>query len=713
MTTSLKPLLNPQSVAIIGASSAPERIGGRPLHYMLKHGFKGAIYPVNPRRDRVQGLPAYPTIADVPEKVDCAIIAVPAKDVVDTMRACVSAGVKSAVLFSSGFAEAGHDGATAQAEVATIAREGRLRLLGPNCLGVINGDHNWFGTFANGPAESRPATGGSVGIVSQSGAYGSHIYISAQARRIGVRYWVTTGNEADIDVAEMIDFYAHDPEVRVIMAYVEGVKDGPRMRRALADARSARKPVIIMKVGGSAIGAKAAATHTASVVGRDSIYDAVFRQYGAYRAQTTQEMVDVAYACQFGRYPKGRRTCLQSISGGAGVQMADVAEDTGLRVPPLPDSLQAKIKALIPQASPLNPVDFTANAVNDPEIMPRNLDYTLSSDLFDGHVVYLTSVPGSPFTRVSCLDAFRRIREAHPDAVIVMSMLVADEVIADYEALGLPCFSDPAVAVRVMATLADFQEHFERPAANADLAAAGEEMPDAPKDIISEYGAKRILAACGLTISQELVVSDGSAARDAAGRFPRPVALKIASPDIPHKTEMGGVLLNVEGVDAISDGVDTLLARARTAVPDARIEGVLISEMAPAGVEVIVGMTHDKLFGPVVMVGLGGVFVEVLKDVSFRLAPVGLAEAHRMISELRGAPILDGARGAAPVNQAALALAISRLSVFADKNAGLIESIDINPLIVSPTDAIAVDGLIVPSTSPAIASVAHKEDEQD
>ena len=277
----------------------------------------------------------------------------------------------------------------------------------------------------------------------------------------------------------------------------------------------------------------------------------------------------------------------------------------------------------------------------------------------------------------------------------------------------MPCFSDPAVAVRVMATLADFQEHFERPAANADLAAAGEEMPDAPKDIISEYGAKRILAACGLTISQELAVSDGSAARDAAGRFPRPVALKIASPDIPHKTEMGGVLLNVEGVDAISDGVDTLLARARTAVPDARIEGVLISEMAPAGVEVIVGMTHDKLFGPVVMVGLGGVFVEVLKDVSFRLAPVGLAEAHRMISELRGAPILDGARGAAPVNQAALALAISRLSVFADKNAGLIESIDINPLIVSPTDAIAVDGLIVPSTSPAIASVAHKEDEQD
>ncbi len=431
MIHALDLLLTPRTVAIIGASDAPERIGGRPLHYLLKHGFKGDIYPVNPSRKTVQGVKAYASIADVPKAVDCAIIAVPAALVVDTVRACVTANVRSAILFSSGFAEVDEEGGAIQTEIQTIAAQGGMRLLGPNCLGVLNSSIGWFGTFANGPAEVDIRAGGVTGIVTQSGAYGSHIYMAAQARRVGIRYWVTTGNEVDIDVAEVIEFYARNNDVKVIVAYIEGVKDGAGMRRALEAARRARKSVIIMKVGRSKIGAQAASTHTASVAGKDSVYDALFRQYGAFRATTMGEMVDLAYACQFGFFPQGRRMCLQTISGGAGIHMADVADEEALEVPPLPDDMQSKLKALIPHASVRNPVDFTANAVNDPELLPRNLDLTLSSGLFDGHVVYLTSVPGSLFTRASCLEGLRRIRAAHPDAMIVMSMLVHDDVAAE------------------------------------------------------------------------------------------------------------------------------------------------------------------------------------------------------------------------------------------------------------------------------------------
>ena len=690
----LEPMLRPRSVAIIGASDTESRIGGRPIHSMKGRGFKGKIYPVNPKWETIQGLEAYGSIRDIPEAVDCAIIAVPANVAVDAIRECADHGAKSAVVFSSGFAELDENGAKAQDEVSAVARESGMRLIGPNCLGVFNISESWYGTFANAPGMIRLPPG-PAGIVSQSGAYGSHVFMVSQLRGVGANYWVTTGNESDVDVAEVIEYYAQAPDVKVIIAYAEGMTDADRICNALELAREAEKPVIFMKVGQTDVGAAAAASHTASLAGADAIYEALFRQYGVYRAETTEELVDVAYACQFGRFPAGPRVSLQSISGGVGVQMADAAVKRGLDVVPLPEGTQKKLKKLIPYAGVRNPVDFTAMALVDPELMQQNISLTIDEADYDSHIIYLTSVPASPFTRASCEEIFGNIRNKYPDEVMIMSLIGPPDVVGLYEALDYPCIEDPSLAVRAMAALTHFGEVFERGRPDRPPAAAPGALP-APKRPVAEHEAKRILASAGIDGTRDLLVQSADDAVRAWKELGGAVVMKIASPDIQHKTEVGGVLLDVNGESAVAEGFDALIERVSSAKPDAAIDGVIVAEMISGGVETVMGVVRDPVFGPAVMFGLGGVLVEVLKDVTFRLAPFGIDEARRMIDEIQGRPILDGVRGAPPASVDALAEALARLSVFAHENADTVESIDVNPFIVLPDRAVAVDALIVP-----------------
>jgi len=694
MKHSLDSLLRPQSVAVIGASDTKSRIGGRPIHFMHEHGYKGKIYPVNPNRDTVQGLTAYPSIIDVPEAVDCAVIAVPAAMGVKTIEQCVERGVKSVVMFTSGFAEVSDDGGEMQAQIGRIAKESGMRICGPNCLGIFNLREGWFGTFTSVASNAMVAPGG-AGIISQSGAFGAHVFLATQQRGVASNYWVTTGNECDVHVAEVIEYYAQADDVNVIMAYVEQVKDGPRMRAALDAARAARKPVIFMKVGKSEVGAHAAASHTASVVGSDDIYDALFRQYGVHRARSTEELADLAYACQFGMYPTGNSVCLQTISGGAGIHMADVADEVGLNVPALSDKIQKQLKEWIPQAGVRNPVDFTANAINNPEIMDKNISLTMSESGADSHLVYMTSVPGAPFTRQSCLDTFTKLRQNFPDEPVVLSFQVNKEVAADYEKLNYPIFADPAVAVQMLGALTQLGAQFARGSDSAPPAPPKDALP-APGNAISESEAKVILASNGIPVAREQVVQNAADAVATWKSFGRAVVMKIVSADIAHKTEIGGVLLNIDSADAVSEGYQTLIDRAKTAKPDARIEGVLVGEMITGGVETVMGVVHDPVFGPAVVFGLGGILVEVLKDVSFRLAPFSVDEAHRMINEIRGRAVLDGVRGAPAVDIDAIAQALAALSVFAANNADAISSIDVNPFIARPDGVFAVDALIVP-----------------
>ena len=695
MAHSLDPLMRPQSVAVIGASDEPARIGGRPVYSMLAGKYQGRLYPVNPSRDTVQGLKAYASIKDVPETVDSAVISVPASVAIDVIRECAEAGVKSAVVFTSGFAEIGDAGLDGQAEIARIVQQSGMRIVGPNCLGVFTLDIGWFGTFANTLA-SLKVPSGPIGIVTQSGAYGGHLFTISQNRGVGTNHWVTTGNEVDVDVAEVIEYYAQVDSIRVIVAYAEGVRSAERMCRALDMARRAEKPVIFMKVGTTEAGARAAASHTASLAGADAVYDGLFRQYGAYRAETTEEMADIAYACQFGRYPKGNKIGLQTISGGVGVQLADASTKRGFEVTPLPEATQRKILDLIPFAGVNNPVDFTGQVLNERRFLEDSMRYVIDEGGYDSQILYMASLPVSQFTGQLSLEVFTALREEYPEELMIMSMIATPEGRKKYEDLGYPCFEDHSLAVRAMAGLRYFGEVFERGQPDAAPALPKDALP-APSVAVSEHEAKRIIASTGIPVAREALADSAEACVAAWKSFVGPVVMKIASPDLPHKTEIGGVLLNIDDEQSIRDGHATLIERASTAKPDARIDGVIVAEMIKGGVETVMGVVRDPVFGPVVMFGIGGVFVEVLKDVSFRVAPFGVDEAHRMIDQIRGRAMLDGVRGAPPSDIAALADALSRLSVFAAANAESIESIDVNPFIVLPKGAAAVDALIVPA----------------
>ena len=695
MAHSLDPLMRPQSVAVIGASDEPARIGGRPVYSMLAGKYQGRLYPVNPSRDTVQGLKAYASIKDVPETVDSAVISVPASVAIDVIRECAEAGVKSAVVFTSGFAEIGDAGLDGQAEIARIVQQSGMRIVGPNCLGVFTLDIGWFGTFANTLA-SLKVPSGPIGIVTQSGAYGGHLFTISQNRGVGTNHWVTTGNEVDVDVAEVIEYYAQVDSIRVIVAYAEGVRSAERMCRALDMARRAEKPVIFMKVGTTEAGARAAASHTASLAGADAVYDGLFRQYGAYRAETTEEMADIAYACQFGRYPKGNKIGLQTISGGVGVQLADASTKRGFEVTPLPMATQRKILDLIPFAGVNNPVDFTGQVLNERRFLEDSMRYVIDEGGYDSQILYMASLPVSQFTGQLSLEVFTALREEYPEELMIMSMIATPEGRKKYEDLGYPCFEDHSLAVRAMAGLRYFGEVFERGQPDAAPALPKDALP-APSVAVSEHEAKRIIASTGIPVAREALADSAEACVTAWKSFVGPVVMKITSPDLPHKTEIGGVLLNIDDEQSIRGGHATLIERASTAKPDARIDGVIVAEMIKGGVETVMGVVRDPVFGPVVMFGIGGVFVEVLKDVSFRVAPFGVDEAHRMIDQIRGRAMLDGVRGAPPSDIAALADALSRLSVFAAANAESIESIDVNPFIVLPKGAAAVDALIVPA----------------
>jgi acyl-CoA synthetase (NDP forming) len=692
-TASLDALFRPRSVAILGASDDATRISGRPVRYLIEGGFKGGIYPVNPNRETVQGLKAYKTLADVPEVPDVALLAVPAALTEQAVRECVEKGVKGAVIFSAGYAESGEDGLAMQARITEIARAGGLRLLGPNCLGIFNPQIGFFGTFTQSLDKEMPGPG-PLGIISQSGAYGSHIAYLARKRGIGINYWITTGNEADVDVAESLEWMAGQPDIKVIMAYVEGVRDGERFRRALELARANRKPIVMMKVGRSAIGAQAASSHTASLAGSDAIYDALFRQYGVHRATTTEEQIDVAYACARGIFPKGNKLGVVTLSGGAGVLISDAAERNGLDVAPMPEGAQKILKALLPFATVVNPVDTTAQALNDMNLLARNIEVILEQGGYDALIGFFSTLPMTRTLSGPLRNAIAKGCEKFPDRLIAMSMIGDAEAVAAYEASGFLVFEDSDRAVAALAALTRFAQAFDwvetaRPVAAAQPIGGG---------ALSERAAKQLLGNAGIPFLDERMATDADSAGVAADAIGYPVVLKIVSPDIEHKTEIGGVLVGVADRAGVEQGFATLTQRATQHRPDARIEGVLVAPMAKKGVEVIVGVSRDPVFGPAVMFGLGGVHVEVLKDVTFRLAPFNRDEALRMIDEIRGRALLSGVRGAAASDVDAIADLLVNISEFAAAHRDDIETIDLNPVLAWPKGegAVALDALVVP-----------------
>ena len=553
-------MFRPKSVAILGASSNENKIGGRPVRYLKHYAFAGPIYPINPNYAEVQGLKAYKSILDVAGAVDLALIALPAAAVLPAIRDCAEKGVKAVVIFSSGFAEIGDEGRAVQREMGRIADQAGMRIVGPNCMGIAAFDHNMMITFGTSMMNLPPELG-PVSIVSQSGAFGSVAYAEARQRHLGVRLWATTGNEADVSVADCLDYYVEDPETKVILMYFEASRDGAKLMAGLATANKARKPVVAMKVGSSDVGAEAALSHTDSLAGSDSVVDTVLKKHNAYRAYTMDEFFDIGYAFTSGLFPAGNRLGLVTISGGVGALMSDHAAKLGLDVARLSDAAQAKIKHVIPFAGTRNPVDITGQAVSQPEILEHCLDVLFEDGECDVIIVYFAGMTSFAFLEKAGLT---RIRDKHPTAAIILSVAMDEETWTIFDDLNFLVIPEPTRAVAAAAALIQIGQGYAKaqPSPPPSLA----EPVAVPAAMPNEVEAKRILAKAGIPVVDERLATVADEAAMAAAEIGFPVAMKLVSTDIVHKSEIGGVLLDV----ADESEVDTLyrgVRRRGTATP--------------------------------------------------------------------------------------------------------------------------------------------------
>lgn len=705
----LDALFSPRSIAVVGATDSPQRIGGIALDYLLRFGYTGRLHAVNPRAATVQGLPAHARLTDIPEPVDLAIVAVPQAHVAEVLEDAAAAHVRSMVLFSSGFAETGTEGAAAQQALQERARAAGIRLIGPNCLGFMRPGNQTYATFSPAPNAGRVKPG-RIGLVSQSGAFGAYAYSMARERGLGLSLWATTGNEADVQLADGLAWLARDPQTDVIMAYMEGCRDGERLRAALALARERGKPVIMFKVGTSELGAAAAASHTASLAGNDAVYDAVFRQYGVLRAHTISDFFALAASASIAPIPRNRSLGLLTVSGGVGAMMADDASAAGLDVQPLSEAAQRQLLEWVPFAAPRNPVDITGQVTNDVTLLERSAELMMQDRNFASWLGFFAAGGLSDAFWAVLRSLVEKLRAAHPDTLLAICTLCSDARRTEMEALGCLVFSDPSAAIRCIGALASLTDAPR--AAPLPSACPAQPTLQLPAGSLSEARSMELLAKAGMPVVPHQLVRTQQQAAQAVQALGGTIALKVASADIAHKSEVGGVALNLRtGVDA-GAAFERILASARQARPEAQLDGALAARMVYGGVECIAGVHRDPVFGPVLMFGLGGIHVEILRDVSLRALPITRDDALAMVQELRTFPILAGARGKPPADLQALADALVALAGFAQRCGDTLSSAEINPLIALPREqggCVAVDALVIGAdrcTDPARMSSA-------
>ncbi|WP_456620088.1 acetate--CoA ligase family protein [Bradyrhizobium sp. P5_C12] len=691
----------PASIALIGASRDHEKIPGRLLSMLRKNDYPGKIYPVNPNYAKIDGLACYKSVAEIGAPVDLAVIIIPARAVLPALEQCAVAGVKNAVIISSGFAEEGGDSAAVQDAIAALAKRTGMRISGPNAEGFFSQVQRVAATFS--PAvDVKPgvvpliATTKRIGIVAQSGGIGFAYYHRAKALGVAVSYVVSAGNESDLGAGEFLDYLVQDASTGVILLFIEGIRDVDKFLAAARRAAELNKPVIVTKVGRSGAGERAAASHTASMAGWSAAYDAVFAKYGFIISNDLDEALTIAAVLASNPLPKGDRVAVVTVSGGAGIWGADAVALRGLQVPELSEPIQTEIKKLMPSyGSARNPIDVTAQGVTSGGLQ-KSVDLLTASDEVDAILVVLSlsSEVRMPFKESElkpALEAQRKPvvfysytlpsdfarRELAKSGVVVLSGLtyvgVAMRQLVDYATFSLPKPADQA-----------------RPPAR-DLSA----YLKAPT--LSEADSKAMLRAAGIVLPDEVLVRDKGGLDEAVVRVGFPLVMKIQSPDIAHKSEVGGVRVNITTKGEVFLAFEALLNNARKHRPEATIQGVLVGPMAKKGVEIIVGTMTDRTFGPMVMVGLGGITTELFRDVVYRPAPVSAEEAGAMLASLKAAPLLNGFRGAAKADVAAVAQLIADISVLAARHAAEIAEIELNPVLVHAEGqgVTIVDALVV------------------
>jgi acyl-CoA synthetase (NDP forming) len=689
-------LLRPASVAILGCSNDFDRISGRTLRYFLEKGYAGRLYPVNPKYPEIGGLRCYPDVASIPEAVDLAVVALPAAAVAEGLRQLAARRVPAAVIFSSGFAELGGEGVAAQRELARIARAGGTRFCGPNSVGIVNAFERVAASFSEYLEGDLPP--GPVAFVSQSGAFGTAIAVLARQRRLGLGYFVNTGNEADLDVADALSFVVEDARIRVVAGYLEGVRDGRKLVAAAERAMALGKPMILTKVGRSDAGARAAASHTGALAGTDAVLDGVLRQKGVLRAENEEHMIDLVEAFVHCPLPRGSGLGIVSQSGGAGVLACDRAEALGLRVPVLGTDTQAGLRKVLPgYAAVANPVDVTGQSLADPELMRHAMKLVLADPAIDIGLLWVRLMDRHVDAMI---DLIADIRRSTTKTFLVSWLAPPERALDALRERAICVARGAAQGAETLAGLARYAAARERRQASASpVAGTCPPLPARPGPV-PMLEAAAILRAAGVPLVETEVARDAAAAAAVARRMGYPVVLKIESTDIPHKTEARGVRLNIADEDELRRAFAEIVAAARQFDAQARIDGVAVQRAVRAGTELVVGVHHDAAFGPVVMAGLGGILVEALQDVAFAVAPMSRAEAEAMLASLRGARVLDGIRGRPPVDRDALCdllVGVSRLAAAAGSR---LAELDLNPVIAGPDGVQAVDWLMVTGKDP-------------
>ena len=675
----------PESIAVLGASPDLHKIRGRLLHQLRENGFPGRILPINPSYQQIDGLTCYPSIGAVSGGVDLALIAIPAAGVAAAVEECARAGVKNTLIISSGFAEEGGAAGDMQAELLAVTQRTGIRVCGPNCEGYYNAPGRVATTFSptveTKEDDSRILVSPKrVGVIAQSGGIGFALFNRGKAAGLGFSYVISTGNEADLGMADFLDYMVEDPHTHAVMLFCEAVRNGPGFISALQKARNLGKPVIAIKVGRSDAGTRATASHTASLSGSYVAYRAIFERYGVIEAEDADEAVAIAGMVLTCPLPKGRRTGIITVSGGGGAWMADTLSAHGLIVPNLSAESQAALRPLMPSyGASANPVDVTAQGSNTGPAMMTVMEHLAGSDEID-MIVLVTSLASE--TRVSLdADRVRAVAESCGKPMTVWSYTLPS-AFGRTSAAGCGLFVDSNLRnVGVaLGKLAGYAEAQQRALPEAFSPVSGQLYPGLPA-VVPEYLAKQVLAAW-LPHSREKLVGSAEDVADAAERLGFPVVLKVQSPDLPHKTEAGGVRLNLGSRQAVTDAYTSMLADVGRHAPNARIDGVLLQPMAPKGHELVIGMVDDPTFGPIMMLGFGGVTVELFGDVVHAPAPVDEAEATRMILSLKSARLLTGFRGARAIDLAPVARLVAALSRAALTLRGQVREFELNPVIV-------------------------------
>ena len=693
-------LFHPRGIAVVGASQDLDRGGGQPVKALLSYGYSGAVYPVNPKYDDIGGVPCYRSLREINGPCDLVVIALPAAAAIDALRECAARDIRFAIIYGGGFREAGRDGQLRERMLLEAAHAGGVRLIGPNCLGVVNVTDRVYAAFGSMTREPLLAAG-SISMVYQSGGFGHSLALRCAAAGAGFRYLVASGNEADITTPELIDCYLDDPETRIVISYVEGVSDGRALMEAGRKAAALAKPILLWKAGRREQGLRAAASHTASMTGRYEIYRAALAQAGIIEVRNMEEVADLVKVFGAGKLPEGSRVGLLGGSGGSAIVFADACDDEGLEIPALSAATQEAVRECMPGTGVVsNPVDFAAGFLNDAvaQKFARAVNLVLSDEDIDQVCIMLATVQGK-----QALNGARILADAaqrSPKPILVFSSVprhTVEEALKVLADARIPVFPSPTRVAHAASVAASYHTNRQRVSAGVPLPGSGgsSRRDSGRRKVLNEIESKELLAAHRIPVTRDVVVPTGRNIPFDSIKYP--IAAKVLSKDLPHKSDVGGIRLGIENADDLAGAVEAILQQVDRTAPSADIEGIIISEMVLDGTEVMVGVVNDEVFGPTVLLGLGGILTEVLRDVTYRVAPFDVATARMMIHELRGRAVLDGARGRAPCDIDALAHVVSGVSEMAWILRDRLLELDINPLFVRPAGGgvVAADALAV------------------